>query len=259
MRSRHQGEFIKGIRQLAQSRSVHEVFEEFNRVAALSIALPFHADVREALAAVHQRIDRSTLEKYDQLFTVVVEALEEDPRDFLGEVFGELELANKYQGQFFTPDAVSVMVTRMQLHGIKETVDRQGWVTISEPACGAGSMVIAARQVFIDEGLNPGRAALFTLTDVSELCFHMAYIQVSLLGLAAEVIHGNTLSMQVFKAFRTPVFFLEHWPFRMLIRQTSSQPEDPTIRPTEPQSQPPQQYTLFDFPHGCGPTEAPTD
>ena len=35
-------------------------------------------------------------------------------------------------------------------------------------------------------------------TDVSELCFHMTYLQLSLRGIPALVTHGNSLTLETF-------------------------------------------------------------
>jgi type I restriction-modification system DNA methylase subunit len=44
---------------------------------------------------------------------LLVDALEEDAGDLLGRLFHELELGNKWTGQFFTPDSVCRMMAAM--------------------------------------------------------------------------------------------------------------------------------------------------
>lgn len=56
--------------------------------------------------------------------------------------FMSLELGDKHRGQFFTPWSVASMMAKLQFTGLELLT--QSFVTISEPACGAGAMMIAA-------------------------------------------------------------------------------------------------------------------
>lgn|GEM_PF-1754836 len=47
----------------------------------------------------------------------------------------------------------------------------------------------------------------------------MAYVQLSLLGIPAEVIHGNSLSCEVFRSYKTPFHYLGMWDIRLRKQQ----------------------------------------
>ena len=124
--------------------------------------------------------------------------------DFLGDIFQELELASKWHGQFFTPYPVCKMIASMTMHDLK-LFESDKVVTISEPACGGGAMLIAACDHLLENGINYQRQLKITAMDVDLTACHMAYIQLSLLGCNAVIVHGNTLSLEEFSFFETPL------------------------------------------------------
>ena len=63
-------------------------------------------------------------------------------------------------GQFFTPYDVSRMMAEMTFDTVDEIIAEQGFVTVQEPACGAGGMIIAAADVIDAQGLRYRPAAL---------------------------------------------------------------------------------------------------
>ena len=51
--------------------------------------------------------------------------------------------------------------------------------------------------------------------DIDPLAADMAYIQLSLSGVAGEVVIGNALSDERRRVLRTPVHYWERWPERL--------------------------------------------
>ncbi len=126
--------------------------------------------------------------------------------DFLGQVVVELELSSQHMGQFFTPYDLSRMMAEMTFDTVDEIIAEQGFVTVQEPACGAGGMIIAAADVIEARGFDIGRQLYVDGTDISSLCFRMTYLQTSLRGIPATIRRGNTLSGEVFDIANTPAF-----------------------------------------------------
>ncbi|MCK5808822.1 hypothetical protein KAH37_07560 [bacterium] len=56
---------------------------------------------------------------------------------------------------------------------------------------GSGTLLIAATQELRELDINYSERVLFEVVDVDETAFYMAYLQISLCGMAARVIHGN--------------------------------------------------------------------
>ena len=133
--------------------------------------------------------------------------------DPLGEAAGELEILDSGLGQFFTPYHVSLMMAKMSLAGADEMIRERGYVVVGEPACGAGCMVLAAANVIEEMGHDPTTTMLVEATDLSETCYHMAYVQLATRGIPAKVLRGDTLSGEMFEWAWTPAvvdFYAAH-------------------------------------------------
>lgn len=135
-----------------------------------------------------------------QLSTV----LDATDEDVLGRVFMALNLGSDYAGQFFTPLHVARMMAEITIEGIEKRLETAPYITMNEPAAGSGAMVIAMAQAMRERGINPQIKLKATLVDIDRLCCDMAFVQLSLLGLRANVIHGNSLSLETWDDLKTP-------------------------------------------------------
>jgi hypothetical protein len=125
----------------------------------------------------------------------------------------QMEVLNAQIGQFFTPYDVARMLAMMSLQDAGAIIGQNGFLTLQEPASGAGGMVLAAADVLAQQGFDPGLHMLVNAIDLSPLCFHMTFLQLSLRGIPALVEHGNTLSGERFARAWTPAttaFYLHH-------------------------------------------------
>ena len=129
-----------------------------------------------------------------RLLGITALAVQDGGCDFLGQVVGYLELINGHMGQFFTPYDVSRMIAEMTLDTVDEIIAGQGFVTVQEPACGAGGMIIAAADVLARKGFDIGTQLYVEAIDISPMCFRMSYLQASLRGIPATIRRGNTSS-----------------------------------------------------------------
>jgi hypothetical protein len=99
-----------------------------------------------------------------------------------------------------------------QITGIDVPADKKGPVTINEPTCGSGTMVIGAVWAMQRKGIDYRHKSFFVAQDIDIRCVWMAYIQLSLYEIPAMVIHGNTLTVENWSTWYTPwamVPFLE--------------------------------------------------
>ena len=65
-------------------------------------------------------------------------------------------------------------------------------------------MVIGAVWAMQRKGIDYRRKSFFVAQDIDIRCVWMAYIQLSLYGIPAVVIHGNTLTMETWSQWYTP-------------------------------------------------------
>lgn len=199
--------FIKGIEGISYSFHTWEKFSDWCEAAAISLAQPFYRDPEleeEYMKIAHKYGDN--IRKFPELLAIVIEELSENPCDFLGSAFMQMDLGSHWAGQFFTPDSVCEMMARMDFEGAKLPEDGMP-ITVCEPACGAGGMIIHAAEVLKGKDIDPQEHMHVVCQDISPVCFHMAYIQLSLLGISAEVCHGDTLAMKTWQCWRTFMSF----------------------------------------------------
>ncbi|EJU2553335.1 SAM-dependent DNA methyltransferase, partial [Escherichia coli] len=149
------------------------------------------------------------------LLAHVIEGLEQGFCDFLGSVFMQLELGDTYRGQFFTPWSVASMMAQMQLGNVKVLFENKPFITLSEPACGAGSMILAMADTLNCSGYPAYRRMWVSATDIDPLAAGMAYIQLSLCGVAGEVVIGNSLCNERRRVLLTPGHYLGNWSYRL--------------------------------------------
>lgn len=237
------------MKQTANRFRVHEVFRDFCELAALSFSNAVDRaqfDAREArYLQIIGRYERPEVDRFPAMLAELVQALERRRHDVLGELFMALELSDHWKGQFFTSSEIAALMARLTLGDVAAQVREQGFITVSEPACGAGSMVIAMADAIEEQGVSSQRSMHVTATDICATAVHMAYVQLSLLHIPAIVVHGNTLSLQEWGYWLTPAHVLGGWDTRLRLRalltQTAaaSDPE-PSGLPAEssPQAEP---------------------
>ncbi|WP_312731591.1 N-6 DNA methylase [Atlantibacter hermannii] len=198
-----------------------DVFSDFITLAAseLDMARIRTQDNIERSRKICERYDGQDQENLKMLFCMLVAALEGKFQDFLGSIFMELELGSGDMGQYFTPYSVQSMMARLLIPGVAEIIREKGWFTLSEPTCGAAGMVIAYAECLLDAGFNPSEHMFVQCIDIDPIAADMAFIQLSLLGIAAEVTTGNTLTLQCSRVRYTPVYYLNEWEARLKLRR----------------------------------------
>lgn len=202
----YKNDFMKCLQSIEYGRNNYDVFQDFLTLATLS----FHNVIAKDEKVEKEYLDiigrYKNKKQFAELLVIVTLALEEKPQDFLGDIFMSAGFGNVRGGQFFTPYHLSKMMSEITIgNNFKEQIDKDGYVTLSEPCCGAGGMIIAASEVMREKGYNPQTQMRFTGIDIDLKCCQMAYIQTSLLGLRGEIYHGNTISMEMWKRFITPM------------------------------------------------------
>lgn len=214
---RFKKDFIDRFYSLTHRRNEFDVFRDWCEVASIvahqthyNLGLFPKDDIYQELEARYMEFvpqyGKEGLQTFSEMFGVVQYALHLGKTDFLGEIFQELGLNSKRKGEFFTPYTVSKAMAQMVFskETIQMAIDEKGFVSISEPACGAGGMLIAACEVIEELGFEPRRMVFFEATDIDRLCFDMTYIQLSVLGIPGFVCHGNSLSQELWTRRPTP-------------------------------------------------------
>jgi hypothetical protein len=228
------------LRDNARRHRLHKVFADFCEMAAIAISNSMDRAQRDKREARYMEIvgqyEREEVERFAQLLGVLVEWLECGFADCLGELFMTLELSDHWKGQYFTPYELAGLMARMTLTDARETIERQGFITINEPACGAGAMVIACADALQEEKINYQRCIHVTAQDIDATAVHMTYLQLSLLHIPAIVIHGNSIAMTEWAHWVTPAHVLGFWDGKLLRRETNARIDQAHELPTIPEA-----------------------
>lgn len=154
---------------------------------------PIDDGLERDYAAIAERWGKDGMSGFHECFALLTLALEARREDVLGPLFMALELGDSYRGQFFTPPAISRTMAEINIAGIEEVIAKNGFATMSEPACGSGGMTIEFAEAMIRRGFNPVRHLRAHLIDKDRICADMAYVQLTLMAIPAVVVHGDAL------------------------------------------------------------------
>ena len=217
--------FKQTFRQLAPYKHRYEVFKDFVTMAACSLHNGVYKDDarEEEYLRIIGQYKPDDQQVFPKLMAQLVAALDEEPRDILGPLYMELEIANKDAGQFFTPPELSELMAQMTFAQELGKLATQAFITAGEPAAGAGGMILALVKVMITAGHNPAEKLWVQAIDVDRMAALMCYIQLSLWNVPAEVIVGNTLSWEIREVWYTPAHHLGLWKYRLRRKEGSTE------------------------------------
>jgi len=188
-----QCDFRKILGGLSHRHDARCVFEAFTRLAACALA----AGTREAeYLEEAKRWERADLDLFAEALGALILEMEKHPyEDLIGEYYMEFALSQKGQqwnGEFHTPKSICDLMARMTL-GDVSSLPTQGPITVCEPACGAGAMILSFAEACPPE---VRRRLRVTAIDISRTACDMTFINTTMWGIPTRVIHGNTLSME---------------------------------------------------------------
>ena len=207
--------FISGY----SKHSKYELFSDMVEICAIALSNSVDKnqfDIREKrYFEIIKRYNKEEIEQLANCFAwLVLEFEERSFDDVLGKLFMNLELGSDCRGQYFTPWHICQLMAALSIGDVSEQLETRNYITISEPTCGAGAMIIAAMEEIYKQGVNFQYHTLTYAVDVDIRCVHMAYLQLSLLGIPAVVMHGNSLTNEVWSYWFTPTYFLNGFTFR---------------------------------------------
>lgn len=211
----YKDEFCKQIKGLATKHTLSTVWSDFLEASSISLYNSYKnlVELEERYSEVIGKYSDEESTQLAKLLGVTVLALEEREHDFLGEVFHSLELHQKFKGQFFTPNHVSDLMAKLTFNPYK---DSRRLIKIQEPCIGSGAIVISCIKEMRRVGINYQEQVEITGIDIDKNCYNMAFIQISLLGVPAVLIWGDTLKMEFWEQRETMMWYSE--PFQNRLR-----------------------------------------
>ncbi len=190
-------DIIKEIEKISGDYSGYEIFSDW--VKATAIGITNGSDMirgkvwkkrEEQYKDLVRKHGAEKMKTFADMTGMLCIALEENMEDVLGRIYMEAGLGSKQTGQFFTPFHISHMIARIRMG----EADEKEPVVLNEPSCGGGGMIIAAAKVLKEQGIDYQRIMKVTAQDLDWKGVYMTYVQLSLLGISATVIQGDTLA-----------------------------------------------------------------
>lgn len=229
-------EVVKLLRANVGRRGIYDVFTDFVEVFALairnSISPLIHddeegfAEREESFEFIKRNYTDTEMGRFAEAFAHVTNIMEIEPCDVLGRLYMQLEISDASMGQFYTPYDVAKLMAEMQVGELGQHFDTKPFVTVYEPACGAGAMLVAMSQALRVRGIDFQQRMHVTCEDLSLVAVHMVYIHLTLLHIPAIVHRRNTLTMETFFTWPTPAHVMGLWGYRLrgAGRDTSVEP-----------------------------------
>ena len=134
--------------------------------------------------------------------------------DYLGQIFMRTQSNSKYTGQFFTPYHISKLMACISL---TDTDTQKDIITANDPCCGAGGLMIALADELSKKNISVSDRLVVVAQDIDQRCVHMTYIQLSLMGIPAIVMKGNSLTQEYTDIWRTPAYYQHYDKFEQAL------------------------------------------
>lgn len=192
-------DIIKTIQGMSGKYSAYEIFTDWIRCMALSIS--------NSMSIIHDKVwneredaYKDTIKKYEdqerlklvEMFDMLIETFDAGPDDVLGDIFMKSGMGSKAAGQFFTPFNLSVLTAKCAVN-INEIKSNNDNIEINEPSCGGGGMILAVAKVLHEEKINWQKRMKVVAQDLDWKGVYMCYVQLSLFGIRAICVQGDTL------------------------------------------------------------------
>lgn len=190
-------EIVKTIQKMAGSYTPYHIFSDWVKLCAIS--------TQNSIQQVHDKVWDSrekqyieTINRYNgkeqknmaYMYGMLAEAFENEMTDILGEIYMESGCGSKNAGQYFTPFHVSYLAAQL---GTPKNISEDNKLYINEPSAGGGGLVIASAKVLKDRGIDYQKCMEVKAKDLDWNGVYMTYVQLSILGISATVVHGDAL------------------------------------------------------------------
>jgi len=215
------------------NRNMWEVFTDFVSMSAYTVSNSVDKqnfkEREEQYLALAAKYSKEEINKFPQMLAELIMAFEKSVEngevcDVLGWIFEKLELHNKYKSQYFTPEHICKFIAKITVGDNPDRIiEEKGFVTVNEPCCGSGRLLLAFAEVLRENGYNYSKNMFAVAQDVDFKCVCMTYLQLSFYGIPAIVIHGNSLAENNYSYWYTPVYYFDGWYRRKIFEKSISE------------------------------------
>lgn len=129
---------------------------------------------------------------FSEAFGQLMRLTQESNLDVLGDVYEEFGMNSNHFGQYFTPHPTAKMLARVNVDDSHDNPP----VSIADPACGSGRLLIYAAREIDEEVWAFGQ-------DLDEMCAMISAINFTLFNLNGIIIQGDSLKLTKHRAWQT--------------------------------------------------------
>lgn len=208
---------IDSITKMSGRHTPYKIFSDWITISAVAIqncCKMMDDDVykeREKLYLdIAGRYTKDELKNMADMTGALAMELEQRFGDILGEIYMKSGCGSKITGQFFTPYHISLMTAEILYANQFDHLNENDVIEINEPSVGSGGMIIAVANVMKEHAINYQKQMRVTAQDLDWNGVYMTYVQLSMLGIKAVVVQGNSLAESYkpeydrTRVFRTP-------------------------------------------------------
>lgn len=218
-------DILKTLENGAYSVSRYTLLSDVFELGAIAVSNAFHFQQKreDRYLQIIKKYDAKMKQVIMKLFSQIYVLLQHqiNPRvgfnDYLGELYMRSETSNSKAGQFFTPYCISRVCAEMSIDEAKvnKFIESDEIITMNEPACGAGGMVLAAADTLYNKyKFNISRNLFVECSDIDSRCVHMTYLQLGLAGIPAVIYKRDTLTLQTWERWETPAYLMQYTRFK---------------------------------------------
>lgn len=226
-------ELLKKLDRMIYKVSKWELLSDLFEMGAIAISNQFdkiRANEREkkylTLIKKYSKEDQETIvDMFTDIYKLLTSQIYIGFGDYLGELYMSSGTSSNKSGQFFTPYCVSKLCAQCAINPdiVKQHMDNDEILTLHEPTCGSGGMVLAAVDVLYNQyNFNYSRNLVVECGDIDARCVHMAYLQLSLAGVPAIIFHRDALTMETWARWETPAYIMQWLRFRNVFKGTTA-------------------------------------
>ena len=202
-------EMIGIIRSMSGSFSEYQVFSDWIQCTAIAIqnsCCMIHDKVWKQREDDYLQIyNRHKTNRFTELTGLLQMELEENFSDVLSAIYMKGNMGSKMTGQFFTPFHLSYLTAKLGFD--PSSCDERGYYHMNEPSIGGGGMAIALARVMHEQGIDYQRRLKVVGQDLDWKGVYMSYSQLSLLGVDAVIVQGDTLAEPYLDGYPKPRVF----------------------------------------------------
>lgn len=205
------------LKSIAFHKNIYEKFKDFVDFSFWSLSNTVYKDksIEEKYLSLAKSYKKEEMLVMSEILSLLVLEMEKTPNDYLGDFLMSIGGGDDFKGQFFTPQHICDLMAEIVFAEKEDIIKEKGYISLLEPACGAGAMIIGFYKVMLKYNYNPQTQLYVHATDLCNIVYKMCYIQLSILGISATVVNGNSLSLEEFDSKNTPFYYLNNWKYRL--------------------------------------------